>query len=145
MMGLFKDYSLFIKFYESEQDLFEGYNKPIPKALYRVRDLLEAEEGEVNSPDDAGIPAPSWMFYYWVGDCFVALDPYHSHPFQPKDESYSSDIKKAAKCLSKTPKTLGAIKDYVKKRGSKNADKIIAAIDNLHKLLTEKLTKLAQQ
>lgn len=136
--------NLFMEFYEREANLFEGSNKPIPRALYRIRDLLEAEEGEVNSQDDAKIPAPSWMFYYWVGNCFVALDPYHSHPFQPKDESYSSDVKKAAKKLAETPKIFADIKAYVKKRGSKNAGKIITKLDELQNLLEQKITQVQQ-
>lgn len=135
---------LFLEFYEHEKDFFEGYDKPAAKLIYKIRKLLEAEQEELNSPDDSKIPSPSWMFYYWVGDCFVALDQYHSHPFQPKDESYSGDIKRAAKKLAKTPQVFAKIKNYLQKRGSKKAGKIVAELDKLQNLLELKITQVRQ-
>lgn len=139
--NLFANQDLYKKFYETEKDfLISG--SIASRQLYEIRDLLNAEQEEVNSPEDSKIPNPYWLFYYWVGDALTILDNYGGHPFQPKDESYNGrGVKRSAKALAKMGAVFSEIKTLLNKRGWKYKGEVLLQLDQFEKFLKEKINK----
>ena len=139
--SLWDSRDLLKKFYESEKETFFSRSSPISHKVYELSQLLDAEQEEVNSPEDSKIPSPYWEFYYWVGNCLTALDPYGSHPLQPKDESYSNSADRAVKHMARTPRIFAAISNRLQTRQGSNYKVIILELERLKQMLEEKIQK----
>ncbi len=131
------------EFYKQEKEVFFAQESPIPQKIYELSQLMETEQEEVNSPQDFKIPSPYWEFYYWVGNCLTALDPYNSHPLQPRDESYSADAGRAARHMAKTPRIFAQIKSRLEARSGSNFKVIMLELGRLQQMLEEKLRKFS--